>query len=244
MKNFNLSYLPYGKNAILAKWPDCISEEILNDIISFRQALKQQLKEPVRETVPAYNSVLIIFSEAVRDFSKMEEVLEKVYHSRSPSQNKSRDLVHIPVCYDKRFAPDIDELAGIKGISAGKVVELHTAPVYTVYFIGFLPGFMYLGGLDPVLHQPRKKTPRLRIEKGAVGIAGSQTGIYPLESPGGWNIIGNSPIRFLDPLSDPPFFAGAGDKIKFFPVTAGEHEMISDSHARGEYVLKKEVWND
>ncbi len=244
MKNFNLSYSPYGRKAILVQWPGEISGEILNDIISFREVLKDQLQELARETVPAYNSILIIFREAVRDFRKMEELLENIYRSRSLLENRERNLIHIPVCYDKRFAPDIEELAGIKGISAGKAVELHTAPFYTVYFIGFLPGFMYLGGLDPVLHQPRKNTPRLRIEKGAVGIAGSQTGIYPIESPGGWNIIGNSPIRFLDPLSDPPFFAGAGDKIKFYPVSAGEHEAISESSLRGEYILKKEVWND
>ena len=244
MKNFNLSYSPCGRKAILVQWPGEISGEILNDIISFREAVGRELKDEIQESVPAYNSLLIIFRQAITDSRHMSSLLEKIYISRPPVKARTRHLVRIPVCYEGRFSPDLEELAAVRGMAAEEVVRLHSLPFYTVYFIGFLPGFMYLGGLNKALHQPRKETPRVRIEKGAVGIAGSQTGIYPLESPGGWNIIGNSPISFLDPLSDPPFFAVAGDKVKFFPVSASEHEAILESSVRGEYILKKEVWND
>ncbi len=244
MKNYTLSYKPYGNSAILVQWPDEISEEILNDMLCFQEALPDVLKEFNYEIVPSYNSVLIDFRGVPINIPETLSRLKRAYTERLPAQRSEKNIIHIPVCYDLPFAPDIEDLARHKELSPGEVAGLHADTLYTVYFIGFLPGFMYLGGLDKALHHPRKDTPRLRIDKGAVGIAGAQTGVYPCESPGGWNIIGNSPISFFEPADTPPFFAGPGDKIKFYPVSTMEHKSIASAVAAGEYILKKEECND
>jgi len=150
-------------------------------------------------------------------------------------------LWKIPVCYDDAFALDLDEISIKKNLSKQKIIALHTQAIYTIYFIGFLPGFLYLGGLDPALNFPRKSTPRLQIKKGAVGIGGKQTGVYPTQSPGGWNIIGNSPISFFNVSTKIPCFAKAGDKIQFYSISLKQHKAISVLVKEGVYQLESEV---
>src|SRR5690606_22673794 len=156
----------------------------------------------------------------------------------------SSNLWKIPVSYDAVFGIDLEAICLEKRISKNELIKRHSQAIYTVYFIGFLPGFLYLGGLDEVLHIARKSTPRLKIEKGAVAIGGHQTGVYPTESPGGWNIIGNSPIEFFNPKSNPPCFAEAGDKISFYPISLKEYRDIKTLSEAGVYQLESEVMND
>jgi len=135
----------------------------------------------------------------------------------------------------------VKEYTKIKGFSLAKLIQLHTAPLYTVFCIGFLPGFMYLGGLNVVLHHPRRSAPRLKIPKGSVGIGGEQTGIYPQASPGGWNIIGNSPIQLFDPHNRNPCRISVGDKVKFYDVSEAEYELLSIQVETGIYNMESEV---
>ena len=121
---------------------------------------------------------------------------------------------------------------------------MHSKAIYSVYLIGFLPGFMYLGGLDYTLHIPRKKEPRIRVPKGSVAIGGEQTGIYPQQSPGGWNILGNTPINLFDKSKDIPCFAKPGDKVKFFQISEDEYKLIEKEVELDLYELNKEVLND
>jgi inhibitor of KinA len=151
-------------------------------------------------------------------------------------------LWKIPVCYEDQFAPDLTELSEKKKLKKEKVIELHNSVVYDVYFIGFLPGFLYLGGLDKKLHYKRRGKPRRKVQSGDIGIAGDQTGVYPRVSPGGWNIIGNSPLKYFDVKQFPPCFAVAGDKVQFVPIGIEEHEKIKKEVESGVYVPKSEIY--
>ena len=170
--------------------------------------------------------------------------LQKVYNGQADLKNKEYKLWKIPVCYDKQFGIDLDSLSLEKGLSISEIVARHSQTNYTVYFIGFLPGFLYLGGLNDSLYMPRKATPRLKIEKGSVAIGGKQTGVYPSESPGGWHIIGNTPITFFDASKELPCFAKSGDVIRFYPVSLKEYERVKVLVASGVYSLESEVLVD
>ena len=134
--------------------------------------------------------------------------------------------IQIPVCYEEEFGIDLSKVVDYTGLSAREVISLHTSPSYTVFAIGFLPGFPYLGGLPPELAVPRRSKPRLLVPKGAVGIGGTQTGIYPIESPGGWNLIGRTPLDLYDPNRPHPFLLQAGDQLTFDPISSQQfYEM-------------------
>jgi inhibitor of KinA len=136
-------------------------------------------------------------------------------------------LIEIPVCYDPSLAPDIEEVVRHTGLTSVRVVELHAAPEYVVHMVGFLPGFPYLGGLDPRLTTPRRSTPRTRVPAGSVGIGGSQTGVYSIESPGGWQLIGQTAKRLFDVKRDPPVVLRIGDRVRFHPITIEEHRAMA-----------------
>ena len=152
-------------------------------------------------------------------------------------------LWKIPVCYDAVFGIDLKTISEEKNLPIEAIVKHHSQTIYTVYFIGFLPGFLYLGGLNETLYMPRKSTPRLKIEKGAVAIGGSQTGVYPSDSPGGWNIIGNSPIEFFNPKLKTPCFAKAGDHIIFQPISLSAYKNIKILVEAGVYQLDSEAYH-
>lgn len=245
-ENFEITFCPYGEMAILINWPKEISVRTLNDVMDFKETLQNHFKSSY-ELVPSYHSLLAIFRNPA-DFDKLIQVLQNLYNKRIPATAETRTrtermLWHIPVCYDPCFGIDLEELAEANKISVKKIVKLHTEAVYTVYAIGFLPGFMYLGGLPDELHFPRKAEPRPKVSRGAVGIAGAQTGVYPQESPGGWNLIGNSPILFFDPASKNPCFVSVGDRVRFFEISESMHELVSIQVSSGVFELAKEVWH-
>lgn len=237
MAEMKIQYFPYSKKAILLEWPAEVKPDILQDILKFKDVIAKQLK-PL-EIISSYNAILLEFENDI-DFLKDRARLKRLY-KKSVNVSSARTLFHIPVSYDPEFGPDIQELSQSLGMQTEEIIQLHSDPDYLVYFIGFLPGFCYLGGLDSRLHFPRKEEPRPLVPKGSVGIAGAQTGIYPGDSPGGWQIIGNSPVRFFDPQQDPPCFARPGDQIRFYPVDRVAYESISRKVDDGQFTLKKEI---
>ncbi len=241
MDTFQLTYKSYGERSILVEWPPEISENILHDLLNFKKILQNQLFASKIEVKSAYNSLLITYGIGIENIYDEISTLKSLYLSEKIVEKNYYKLWKIPVCYDDEFALDLDEISNQKKLSKQDIIKLHSSVIYTVYFIGFLPGFLYLGGLDEKLYCPRKSTPRQRIEKGSVGIGGNQTGIYPNVSPGGWNIIGNSPISFFDASSAVPCFAKAGDKIQFVPVNLKEYRDISSLVEAGVYLLESEV---
>lgn len=241
---FNLVYKPYGERSILIEWPSVIEKEILFDLLFFKEKiLKSNIKHIVDVNI-AYTSLLITYKEIIKDFNNQFLLLKEIYNQEETCSQSVFKQWKIPVCYDAVFGIDLEAISLAKNISKASIIKQHSKANYTVYFIGFLPGFLYLGGLDEVLHFPRKQTPRLKIEKGAVAIGGSQTGIYPNESPGGWNIIGNTPISFFDNTSNNPCFAKPGDSIKFNSISLKEYHKIKALVEAGVYQMESEVIYD
>ncbi len=236
-----MKYKSFGAHSILVEWPSKIDEVILKDILNFKEKILQKFHKQNIQINHAYNSLLISYNKSNKGFNHETTLLQDLYASKDTHQKSIFKLWKIPVCYDNSFALDLELISLEKGLSKSKIIQLHSEPIYTVFFIGFLPGFLYLGGLNDQLYTPRKATPRLDIVKGAVAIGGHQTGIYPNESPGGWNIIGNSPINFFDVNKPIPCFASAGDKIKFIPVSIDEYHSIKKLVELDAYELESEV---
>ncbi|ULC58474.1 5-oxoprolinase subunit PxpB [Flaviramulus sp. BrNp1-15] len=241
---FKLTYKPYGERAILVEWTQVIDGDILKDIINFKQKIKNSHIKSLVELKSAYNSLLIIYNKCVNDFEAETTIIDKIYSKEIDFYKTDSLLWRIPVCYHDEFGLDMELISKGKKLSKEDIIKLHTQAIYTVYFIGFLPGFLYLGGLDKTLHVSRKSTPRLQIEKGAVAIGGNQTGVYPNASPGGWNIIGNSPINFFDASKDQPCFAKSGDRIQFYPISLKEHHDIKTLVDAKVYQIESEVIDD
>jgi KipI family sensor histidine kinase inhibitor len=245
VSRFPISITPFGEQAVLIEWPEKIEEDILNDILQFTQHLKTRCLEPDHyELVPAYRSLTLISRDESIDFRKFERDLLTWYSQAVDFDLAERYLWKLPVCYDPEFGIDLDTVSHILAKTVWEIISLHTQQPYTVYGIGFLPGFMYLGGLPKALELPRKDTPRLKVSKGAVGLAGKQTGIYPVESPGGWNIIGNCPIPLFDASKETPCFVGVGDKVQFYGINKKEHELHTIQAKVGIYAMEKIKLND
>ncbi|MFD0835892.1 5-oxoprolinase subunit PxpB [Mariniflexile aquimaris] len=238
---YNLTYKPFGERSILIEWPAIIDENIIKDIVSLKKSIEKYNIKSIVELKTAYNSLLISYDSICRNFEKEVNQLKNIYSASDFDDEFKSVKWKIPVCYDAVFALDLETISKAKKISKEEIIKRHSQAIYTVYFIGFLPGFLYLGGLDASLYMPRKSTPRLQIEKGSVAIGGNQTGVYPSSSPGGWNIIGNSPIEFFNPKQAVPCFANPLDKIEFKAVSISEYKDIKVLVDEGVYQLESEV---
>lgn len=224
MHKYNLSYKSFGEKAILIEWPSKINETILHDILAFKKKIEQEVN--LEDIIVGYNSLVLVSNFRIEKIEEKIGFLKKWYKLPLEIGIQKANHWEIPVCYDQHFSIDIEEVSQKNMITNNEVIKLHTSSVYTVYFVGFLPGFLYLGGLNSKLNTPRKDTPRLRIPKGAVAIGGSQTGVYPTESSGGWNIIGNSPISFFNVENTLPCFAKTGDKVSFKSISLDDYKKI------------------
>ncbi|WP_297794996.1 5-oxoprolinase subunit PxpB [uncultured Eudoraea sp.] len=240
MSSYPISIRPFGEQAILIEWPNEVSEAILYDILDFAESFKLDFKDALNwELVPSYNSLTLINRNKSIEFSKIRFQIEECYKNRKVGGTPQRYLWKLPVCYDLEFGIDLEEVSRNLGKRIEEIIKAHTEHIYTVYGIGFLPGFMYLGGLPGELETPRKSVPRLSVPKGSVGLAGKQTGIYPQESPGGWNIIGNCPIALFNVNLAKPCFVSVGDQIQFYAVTRAEYDLHKIETEVGIYNLDK-----
>ena len=241
---FAITIKPFGSHAILIEWPQEIKEKILDDILAFEAHLKNNcLDVNLWELVPSYNSITLINRHEHVHYELISIELKKWYKSKRSQVKTQRQLWRLPVCYDEEFGIDLQEVAETLNKSANEIIEDHTANIYTVYGIGFLPGFMYLGGLPSHLNVPRRSTPRLKVKKGSVGLAGKQTGIYPQTSPGGWNIIGNCSVELFNPQEENPCFVKVGDKVQFYAIEIAEYKLHKIEAEVGIYKHEKSDWN-
>lgn len=228
-----------GEQAILVHWEAPVSTSVLYTLLGFKKQLLQELKEAQPEILNTYNSVLIRYPFVVKDFEDKKEVILKILEEKDLKKDELQvRRFTLPVCYHKSLGLDIEEVSHRKNISVEELVEKHTKPTYTIYFQGFLPGFLYLGGLDPDLTIPRKREPRLQVAKGAVGIAENQTGIYPSSSAGGWQIIGNCPVDLFDPYQNPPSPFLPGDKLKFTAISLMEYKKVRKAVEAAMYKIQ------
>ena len=230
---------PCGDSALTVKVGNGISEEIHRRVFALFSALEQAYIPGVTELVPTYDSLCVHFDPAV--VSPMEMVSRlKAFELFASAETPALDgrLVRIPVCYGGTYGPDLQTVAQHAGMREEDVIRLHSGTTYLTYMLGFLPGFCYLGGLDPRIHTPRLANPRIRIRQGSVGIGGSQTGIYPMDSPGDWQLMGMTPVKTYDPKREVPILVNAGEYIRFIPITGDEFLQIKDEVDRGTYKVK------
>ncbi len=224
-----------GDRGILIEFPQKISEKTLQSILDTKATLSKINIEQKVEITNTYNSILISYPLTIRDvYSELNRVSEAL-GTTNISININKRIFKIPVCYEAEYAPDLDGVAALKRMKKDEVISLHSTPEYLVYFTGFLPGFLYLGGMDKKIATPRKNIPRKIVEKGSVGIAEDQTGIYPQESPGGWQIIGRTPLDFFNVKNEIPSPFIAGDFVQFYPVSNSEYLQIKEKVKNGIY---------
>jgi len=212
-----------GDRSLLVEMGDTIDLETNQTVKALQLALAQQGIEGIVDVVPSYRSFLIVVDPYRIRLSTLQEKIRRLALHLDPSQMPEPNLYHIPVVYGAEYGPDLDWVAKYHEISPAEVVQLHTGTDFYVYMIGFTPGFAYLGELPEALLTPRKETPRTAIPGGSVGIAQNQTGIYPVESPGGWQVIGRTPKKLFDAFEWPPALLEMGDRVRFFEIQ--EEEM-------------------
>lgn len=234
----SLTYKPYGERSILIEWESKIDVSIHKDIIRYKQIIQSNSTQ-IQSVIVGYHSLLVSYKGLISSFTLAIKELKECYLQETVLETVENFVWEIPVCYDREFGIDLEVLAKQSGLTIEEIIRLHTKPIYQVYFIGFLPGFMYLGGLDKQIHFNRKQTPRLKVPKGSVAIGGSQTGVYPQESAGGWNIIGNTPISFFDRTKKRPCFIKAGDQICFQSITKEVHKEMMWLDKKGIYRCDK-----
>lgn len=235
---FKLTYKCFSEDSILIVWPEIISNEILMDVRLFAEGIELQKLDYVRELNFVYNSLLIIYNSNNITYKQIKSDLESIYSGAKTPLSKTKKWL-IPVCYDVSFGIDLENISIQKNIKIEEIIDLHISSLYTIHGIGFLPGFLYLGGLTEELYTPRLKVPRLVIKKGALGIGGTQTGIYPQESPGGWNIIGNTPVSMFEINKKTPCLFTPGDEIKFQSISIEEYKVIENDVLNEVYNLKE-----
>jgi UPF0271 protein len=215
----HFSFAHLGEGALLARLPSRICRSTHRAVRALQHAIERDGLDGIRECVPCYSELKIDYDPAVICSKELQERIGALSVELDPAVLPPPRMVEVPVCYD---GEDLGGVARHNGLTEEEVIARHSAPPYLVYMLGFSPGFAYMGGLDPKLITPRLETPRISIPAGAVGIAGSQTGIYPVGSPGGWNIIGRTPLTLFDPDSKHPFLFESGDEVRFVPVSKEE----------------------
>jgi inhibitor of KinA len=231
---FQIYYL--SEQAVTIEFGQEIAEYLLNAISGFNNLLHAQPFPGFRTTVPAYATLTVFYDPVLvyradlpgtDCFEKVSGYLNSLNQQKKTTKSVKGNTITIPVCYGGDFGPDLEEVAVLHQLSTADVIKLHSLVTYMVFMIGFVPGFAYLGGMDERLITPRKATPRKAVPAGAVGIAGQQTGVYPLQTPGGWQIIGQTPVKLFDANREQPSLLKAGDMVKFKPIDINEFNKLS-----------------
>jgi len=218
---------PASDSALFIGFGDSISLETHRRVISLFRAVERLRNPHVRNLHPGYASLVIDFDPLELTHEQLESLVGPLILESSPPDLEASRVVEIPVCYDREFAPDLATVAQFVSLTEEHVIATHSSSDYFVCFLGFSPGFAYLGGLASQLHVPRLVTPRKHVNSGSVGIAGAQTGIYPNDSPGGWQLIGRTPARMFDPSADPPSRLQPGDRVRFRRIDQSEFACLT-----------------
>ena len=231
LKSQAISFSALGDSALEISLGDASEAGVIERVHVLVEALKKENPRWINALLPAYGTVVIFYDaiklppslggeyEAACAWIKALAVSQGVLARRNPKLANKAKPIEIPVCYDSSLAPDLELVAAKVKLSVEAVIKLHSAVTYRVHAIGFAPGFPYLAGLNPKLKLPRLKTPREKVAAGSVGIGGDQTGIYPFATPGGWNIIGQTPVKLFDVKKEPPSLLSGGDEVIFKPIT-------------------------
>ena len=231
-----LKYLSQGETGLVVEFGNAIDPAVNTRVHDLARRVGAECGNVVEAVVPTYRSFLIFFDPLLISRQELVAKIEKLAAAPADSTTAAAvKTVLIPTLYGGEAGPDLEFVAGHNQLTPAEVVQIHSSVPYRIYMIGFTPGFPYLGGMSEKIAAPRLKTPRTKIPAGSVGIAGTQTGLYPVESPGGWQLIGRTPLLVFNPRSKQPFIYAAGDFLQFQPVTADEYELIRQDVANGVY---------
>lgn len=232
------SFLQNGDSAVTVQFKNEISREVNAYVTSLCTEIEQAGIKGVIEYIPTFCSVSVLYDCTEISAKKLKNTLAKILKNIKVASSRKARLFEIPVCYDDCFALDMGNVCEHSHLTRQEVIERHSGRDYLIYMLGFLPGFAYLGGMDESLATPRLDSPRSEIFEGAVGIGGEQTGIYPVASPGGWQLIGKTPLKVYDKERENPILYSAGDYIRFVPVDLDEFKRIEQQVQSGEYQVK------
>lgn len=216
-----------GDAALVAQFDDRIDAAVNARAIALAQALRRASLPGVCDIVPAYRAVTVYFDPLRADAADLEAHLRAAASAEPDADALAGPRVHVPVCYDEEFGPDLDTVARFAGLSAREVIDAHLSRVYRVFMLGFVPGFAYMGTVDPRLALPRRREPRTSVPAGSVAVAGGQTGVYPSPTPGGWHIIGRTPLRLVSFDTSAPSLFAAGDGVRFHQIDRAAFEQIA-----------------
>jgi inhibitor of KinA len=229
-ESFVFQLYSLGDTAIVVQFGNVIAPDINRKVIAYAACLENSSFPGLVEWVPAFTSLTIYYDPwvvsekgAYDPYGKMVDFIHEIASHGEIDEAKPTRLVEIPVYYGEEFGPDLEFVAKHTNLTTEEVIAVHSSEEYLVYMIGFAPGFPYLGGMSKKIAAPRRKTPRLVIPAGSVGIAGTQTGVYPIETPGGWQLIGRTPLSLFYPYRESPSLLQAGDTVRFVPITRGEY---------------------
>ncbi|MEC1012057.1 5-oxoprolinase subunit PxpB [Bacillus altitudinis] len=233
-----ITFHPLGDAAIVIQAGTDISEDIHERVKQLFSCVEQHPFEGYVEAVQAFTNVTVFYEpytvyqsaqlkqRAISPYEWVKDYIENLLEDNWQEGNQAkRRIIDIPVCYGGELGPDLEEVARINDLTPEEVVRIHTSGTYLVYMIGFAPGFPFLGGLSEKIAAPRRETPRMSIPKGSVGIAGKQTGVYPISTPGGWQLIGQTPLSLFQPNAERPSLLKAGEEVRF--VQLSEKEFFS-----------------
>lgn len=233
----DIKVMPAGDSALVVEFGNEINEAINEKVHALAKKIRQENIPGITEMIPTFRSLLVSYDMLQISYSKLSVMLSVLSRELEMDRAAHYRIVKIPCCYGARFGADLTDMERLTGLSREEIIELHSSVDYKIYMLGFLPGFVYLGGLDKRLEVPRLDTPRVRIGKGAVGIGGNQTGIYPMDSPGGWRLIGGTPVDLYDPEREDPVLLRAGEYIRFVPISIMDYYDIRQEILKGTYSL-------
>ncbi len=235
-------YLIAGDKSIFIEFGDKIDRKINLSVRKMHYSILNQKIEGIEELVPTYRSLIVYYNPLKITYDALMKKLKDIEKNLSDITLPLSMVTEIPVLYGGIYGPDLEFVAKYNKLSAEEVIKIHSKPLYFIYMLGFSPGFAYLGEMSDKIATPRLEVPRLKVPAGSVGIAGKQTGIYPIESPGGWRLIGRTPIRLYSPESEDPFLLKSGNYVKFHPIDKGEFDKIASDIKKGTYNYKVEPY--
>jgi KipI family sensor histidine kinase inhibitor len=230
-----------GDKALFVEFGDTIDPELNRRVRQLRLAIEKERIPGITETVPTYRSLLVYFEPRQISPDRLRKILYELAQQPEKEELPEPSLIEIPTTYGGEYGPDLEFVAAHNNLSTSEVVRVHTGTPYLVYMLGFMPGFPYLGGMSPRISAPRLETPRTRIPAGSVGIAGNQTGIYPADSPGGWRLIGRTPLELFNPGREPAALIQAGNYLIFVSITPEEFNSIRQAVEKKTYSVKVTV---